>query len=454
MKKILLTCCLAFFFLEVYTQNHQTERKFDRDWLFARYGIQADGSYIQEPKNLEKMFTDDSKWRNLDLPHDWAIEGPFQKNLEGSTGKLPWRGIGWYRKHFTVSNRDRNKRFYLDFDGAMANAEVWLNGVKIGARPYGYSSFRVDLTPNLQYGKNNLVAVRLNTEKWGSRWYPGAGIYRHVHLVQVNQVHIAHWGVFVTTPKVTDESATVSVQIEVENHELVGVNCKYKVCLYHLDVDDRLGSKVVESCKEELKIPAQSKSKGGVLLKVKAPQKWDLHSPNRYLARVTVFKDKKKIDTYDVPFGIRTIAFTHDHGFLLNGNRVPINGVCMHHDLGALGTAINSAALRRQIQILKSFGCNAIRTSHNMPAPDLLHLADKLGIMIMDEAFDCWRFSKNKNDYASLFDKWHERDLGDLIRRDRNHPSVILWSTGNEVAEQYRPELGTAKHLTDRKSVV
>lgn len=449
MKTVSFVLALLLFVSYAFAQGYRSETNFDRDWSFARYGLQADGSRIQEPESPEQSSFDDSKWRKLDLPHDWGIEGPFRPDLEGFTGKLPWRGIGWYRKHFDVSAKDKAKQFYLDFDGAMANAEVWLNGKKVGERPYGYISFRVDLTPFIHCGEENVVAVRLNTEKLGSRWYPGAGIYRHVRLIKTDPVHVAQWGVFVKTPQVTDEVATALVNVKVQNNNLVEAECGYTVDIYELDEQDALGDKVATSKKKKITVPSEGFLSDSVLLKVMTPERWSLEQTNRYLARVSVYNKKKLVDVYDTPFGFRTIQFTHDNGFLLNGKRVQIKGTCNHHDLGALGAAINTAALRRQLMILKSFGCNAVRTSHNPPAPELLTLADKLGFLVMDETFDCWGFGKKENDYGSLFKEWHERDIESLVCRDRNHPSVILWSTGNEVEEQYRPETGMAKHLTE-----
>lgn len=422
---------------------------FDQDWRFARFGLQADGTRIEEPDSLEAYEVDDTGWRKLDVPHDWAIEGPFRIDLEGYTGKLPWRGIGWYRKHFTVSPKDKKRRFYLDFDGAMANAEVWLNGKKVGERPFGYSSFRVDLTPYLLFGVDNVVAVRLDTEKYDSRWYPGAGIYRHVRLVKTEPVHVAHWGVFVTTPEITDAYATASVRVEIENNRKFAVDGQYTVDIYELDINDVIGKKVASTNKRPLFLKAGSSETDSVSLRVESPKKWDLEHTNRYLAAVSVYDKNKLVDNYEVSFGFRTIRFTHDNGFLLNEKRVPLYGTCNHHDLGALGAAINKVALERQLRILKSFGCNALRTSHNPPAPELLELADKMGFLVMDELFDCWMVGKKKNDYSTLFDKWHEKDIEMLICRDRNHPSVIMWSTGNEVYEQYKPEMGIARHLTE-----
>lgn len=449
MKYILGLFFLVSFSMQVYAGKTRVVENFDYDWLFKRYGLQADGTRIEEPESVQNVSFDDSCWKRLDLPHDWAIEGPFRADLEGFTGKLPWRGIGWYRKYFKVGKKDKGRRFYLDFDGAMAHAEVWLNGKKVGARPYGYTSFRVDLTPYLFFGGENVVAVRLNTENIGSRWYPGAGIYRHVRLVVTSPVHVDHWGVFVTTPYVSETTAEALVHVQIQNHLSVPVEGNYSVAIYELDAEDCIGRKVASSRLKQLHLSANMPTEDSVALNVRSPKRWTLEATNRYLARVKVYDGKKLMDTYEVPFGFRTIQFTHDSGFLLNGKHVQIQGTCNHHDLGALGTAINAVALERQLKILKSFGCNALRTSHNIPAPELLDLADKMGFLVMDEAFDCWKAGKQPGDYGSLFDEWHEKDLRALVCRDRNHPSVILWSTGNEVSEQYHPELGIARYLTE-----
>lgn len=448
-RKYIVNLLLLALSIHLGAENVRVIENFDYNWLFGRYGLQADGSKIEEPAAVQDVSFNDSCWKQLDLPHDWAVEGPFRTDLEGFTGKLPWRGIGWYRKHFKVDKTDIGKRFYLDFDGAMAHAEVWLNGKKVGGHPYGYTSFRVDLTPQLSFEGENVVAVRLNTENIGSRWYPGAGIYRHVRLVKTSPVHVDHWGVFVTTPSISDVEAEALVHVQVRNHLSVPVKGHYSVSVYELYADNQTGRKVASSSHVRLDLPANATAQDSVSLRILSPKRWSLEATNRYLARVKVDGGKYLVDTYEVPFGFRTIQFTHDNGFLLNGKRVQIQGTCNHHDLGALGTAINMVALERQLKILKSFGCNALRTSHNIPAPELLELADKMGFLVMDEAFDCWREGKQSGDYGSLFDEWHEKDLKALVCRDRNHPSVILWNTGNEVSEQYHPELGIARHLTE-----
>lgn len=417
---------------------------FDEDWLFMRYGLQADGTSLPEPSGLEKPDADDSGWRKLDLPHDWAIEGPFRIELEGGTGKLPYKGIGWYRKRF-VPEQKEGERTYIDFDGAMANAQVWLNGRYVGTWPYGYSSFRLDLTPDIKPGKENILAVRLDTERLGSRWYSGAGIYRHVWLVQTKPVHVAHWGTYITTPEISDHSAQVRTEITVENFKQLPVQAKLITQYSELDINDIPG-KIVATTETTLDIHACSSGTTTVTANITDPKRWDIESPNRYLAQTKVIVDDSIMDTYNTPFGIRTIDFSVRNGFLLNGHKVDIKGVCNHHDLGSLGAAMNKSALKRQLVILQEMGCNSIRTSHNPPAPELLELADKMGFVVADEAFDAWQRGKRKNDYSRIYNDWNEKDLLALVHRDRNHPSVVIWSIGNEVMEQQNVEM--TKHLS------
>jgi Beta-galactosidase/beta-glucuronidase len=420
---------------------------FDQGWLFSRFGLQGDGTSIAEPKGLEKLEVNDAAWRKLDLPHDWAIEGPFRIELTGETGKLPYKGIGWYRKHFTVPTSDAGKQIFLDFDGAMAYAQIWVNGHYVGTWPYGYSSFRMDLTPYLKFGQKNVVAVRLDTEKWDSRWYPGAGIYRHVWMVKTNPVHVGQWGTYITTPKVSDASASVKMDVTVDNQGKSAVEAAVKTSIYELDGSNRIGAKVASFNNSTVKVDAGKSTITSVEATVLKPKRWDITSPNRYLAQTTVSVNGKVVDTYNTPFGIRTLEFTARNGFLLNGKRVEVQGTCNHHDLGALGAAINTSGLHRELSILKEMGCNALRTSHNPPAPELLELADQMGFLVWDEAFDCWKDGKKKNDYNKLYDEWHAKDLKALVRRDRNHPSVFIWSIGNEVMNQRDVEM--TKHLAD-----
>lgn len=412
----------------------------------------AQGKAIENKKlaasgGPEAVAFDDSSWRPLSVPHDWGIEGPFRDDLENNTGKLPWRGIGWYRKHFTMPASDQGKRVFVDFDGAMAHARIWLNGQYVGTWPYGYNSFRMDLTPFLKIGEN-VLAVRLDTEHWDSRWYPGAGIYRHVWLVKTQPVHVGHWGTYITTPEITDASGKVKIAVTVDNQDGQPAKAAVRADIYELAADGSAGAKVASTPEAEVSLDANNSAKADLLAAVPNPKRWDIVTPaNRYLARTVVTVGGKVVDEYDTTFGFRTLEFTPRDGFKLNGKRVEIRGVCNHHDLGALGSAMNTRALERQLEILKQMGCNAIRTSHNPPTPELLELADRMGFVVQVEAFDCWAVGKRSMDYNRLYAEWHKKDLQTMVHRDRNHPSVFMWSIGNEIHEQGGPE--PAKSLRD-----
>ena len=395
---------------------------------------------LGEDVSYTKREFDEQGWRKLSLPHDWGIEGPFRQEYPGETGKLAWWGVGWYRKHFEVSTKEKGKQFYLDIDGAMAYATVWLNGRFVGGWPYGYASFELNLTPYIDFGGDNVIAIRLDNPPESSRWYPGGGIYRNVWLVKTEPVHVGLWGSYVTTPEVSQSAASVNLKATLDNNSSSSMNVVVKTQVYELLNGKKTGKPIASSAKKGLMIAAGASDTTTLTMRVTKPKLWDLQRPNLYAAVTTVEQKGKRIDVQETVFGIRSIKFDADKGFFLNGEHVRINGVCDHHDLGALGAAINTRALERQIEILKEMGVNAIRTSHNPPAPELLDLCDRMGILVMDEAFDAWRRGKKKNDYHLLFDDWHEKDLRAQIRRDRNHPSVILWSIGNEIGEQSNAE--------------
>ena len=385
---------------------------------------------------------DDSGWRKLDVPHDWGIEGAFDQKLPGATGKLPWAGVGWYRKHFETlpSIAGSGRRIYIDFDGAMAYATVWCNGRFVGGWPYGYASFRLDLTPYLAPDGKNVLAVRLDNPPDSSRWYPGSGIYRHVWLVETSSLHVAHWGTQMTTPEVNAQSATLKLTTILENNGGQR-DAEVKTEIFACGSDGHAtGAPVASMPAVQVTVPAGLQKSVETSATVSSPSLWDLDHPNRYAAVTTVLVNGQPVDRYETVFGIRTSQFSADNGFLLNGKRVQIHGVCGHHDLGALGTALNLQALERQFTLLKEAGCNAFRTSHNPPAPEFLELCDRMGILVMDESFDCWETGKTRNDYHLLFDDWAEKDIRALVRRDRNHPSVILWSIGNEIPDQGKPK--------------
>ncbi|HMP81329.1 MAG TPA: beta-galactosidase GalB [Verrucomicrobiota bacterium] len=393
---------------------------------------------------------DDSGWRKLNLPHDWGIEGPFKQEFPGETGKLPWWGVGWYRKQFLIPATDAGRRFVLEMDGAMSYANVWLNGQYVGGWPYGYASWQLDLTPHVKVGADNVLAIRLDNPTNSSRWYPGGGIYRNVWLTKTAPVHIAQWGVFVTTPQVSRDAATVQVKVDLENDSASSASVAVRTELFAFDSKAAKSKHPVAVLETDgVNIAAGSKTATRSSITIPNPKIWDIESPNLYVAVTTVLQNGKTVDRVETPFGIRTFEFTADNGFLLNGRRVPLQGVCNHHDLGALGAAFNVRAAERQLEIMKEMGVNAIRTAHNPPAPELLDLCDRMGFVVMDEAFDTWRARKKRNDYHVLFPDWHEKDLRALVRRDRNHPSVIFWSTGNEMPDQ-RNAIGVelSKQLT------
>ncbi|HEY5654155.1 MAG TPA: beta-galactosidase GalB, partial [Pontiella sp.] len=413
---------------------------FNQGWSFARFGTMPGGNRKPEPAGIAQPDFDDCDWKRLDLPHDWAIEGPFDIELPGSTGKLPWKGIGWYRKTFTLPESDKGCRIFLDLDGAMANAEIYLNGEKVGGRPYGYISFRTELTDHLRFDQSNTLAVRLDTEKWGSRWYPGAGIYRNTWLVKTAPVHITHHGVHVITPDISRDQATAELNITVGNSSNEKVEAQVKSFIYEYGTDAKCGKQVAETDAVSVTLSAGEQDAVSLLSVVASPRLWDIRDPHRYLARVEVRINDRLVDRYDQPFGFRSLEFTSRNGFKLNGRRVEIKGVCMHHDLGPLGAAFNVRAAERQLEIMKEMGVNAIRTSHNQPAPEILELCDRMGILVQVETFDCWRSGKKEHDYGDLFDEWHERDLASIMMMARNHPSVFMWCLGNEVKEQQTPE--------------
>lgn len=375
----------------------------------------------------------DSGWRSLDLPHDWGIEGPFRMDLPNETGKLPWAGIGWYRKAFDVPADAKGNQFYLDFDGVMSRPKIYVNGELAGEWKYGYSSFRVDITPFLQYGKKNTVAVRVDNPPDSSRWYPGGGIYRHVWLTESSPVHIDNWGVYVRTPEISKEWATLDIDTTVVNKS-----------------DAEITPSIVEQIINNGQVVAGTESKGQPIasgktgtvasrLTVKNPVLWDIENPHLYVVRTTVKVGDKVLDSKDTTVGIRTVQWKPE-GFFLNGRKVKLYGVCQHHDLGPLGGAVHYKGYQRQVKILKEMGVNSIRTSHNPPSPELLDICDREGILVIDELFDMWKAAKKGQDYHNYFPEWHERDLVNLCHRDRNHPCVIAWSTGNEISEQGPPE--------------
>jgi beta-galactosidase len=388
-----------------------------------------------EAPGAEAAAFDDSQWTEIALPHDWAISEPFDRNLNPHTGALPAFGTGWYRKSFTLPDSAKGRYFSIEFDGAMSNAHVWLNGQELGSRPYGYASFAFDLTPYLHFGvAPNLLAVRLTPEDHSSRWYAGAGIYRNVWLTVTGPVHVAHWGTYVTTPEVAADQSSVSVKTEIRNRQAgeAYVTLRTRVL-------DAAGKEIARH-DDDAAIPPDGAQTVTASLTVPKPERWDIDHPYLYRLVSEVRNGNRVEDSYETPFGIRSIAFDKDKGFLLNGRHLKLQGVCQHSDLGALGAAVNRRATERQLEILKAGGVNAIRTSHNPPSPELLEFCDRLGLLVMDESFDMWRVPKVPNGLSKFFDEWSEREVRDMVHRDRNHPSIIMWSIGNEIPEQSKPD--------------
>ena len=394
----------------------------------------------------------DANWEPVTLPHDWAIKGPFFKGdpaeVGGGMGRLPSPGVAWYRRKLDIPITDKNKIIYLDIDGAMSYAMVWLNGNLVGGWPYGYNSFRLNLTPYLQPGGVNQLAIRLDNPANSARWYPGGGLYRNVWLTKLAPVHVAQWGTFVQTKNVSAAAATVELAITIENSS--NSDQRYDLATEVFTINEKTGkagNKVATFLRTANTIPAGKKIQTSHSVVIKNPLMWGpvpSQKPNLYLAVTKVHAYGKVIDEYETRFGIRSLQFDADKGLLVNGKPVRIQGVNQHHDLGALGAAFNTRAVERQLELLRELGCNAIRLSHNPPAPELLQLTDNMGFLVIDEIFDSWERKKTPHDFHLIFPDWYEPDTRSFIRRDKNHPSIIAWSFGNEVGEQYTGDTGAA----------
>ncbi len=423
--KYLLLCLMAAFVMPVFAQQKpaRTVLNFNRDWTFN----------LGDVSNGQDNTFDDSKWRKLNLPHDWSIEGDFSKDNPASPegGALPG-GIGWYRKIFTLPTADKNKMIYIGFDGFYQQSYFWVNGHHLGFRPNGYISFQYNLTPYLNYGdQKNIIAVKVdNSHQPNSRWYSGSGIYRNVWLTTVNKIAVDHWGTFVTTPKVTNATASINLKTAIKNLSGKSQQVNITTTIYNA-----AGLQITSSTLNDVSL-RDTVATVNQDFTVNKPILWSVDKPYLYKVHTKIISNGAVVDTYETSLGIRYFKFDVDKGFFLNGKPVKILGVCDHHDLGSLGAAVNTRAVERQLEILKAMGCNAIRTSHNPPAPELLDLTDKMGFIVMDEAFDCWQKGKKPFDYHLFFDEWSKRDLEDQILRDRNHPSVIMWSIGNEIPQQ------------------
>ncbi|MGI4804280.1 MAG: beta-galactosidase GalB [Janthinobacterium lividum] len=444
MKKYALytTVFLLAFNFSAKAQNKNMQ-DFDRDWTFNLGDVPS-------AKNPE---FNDASWRKLNLPHDWSIEGKFSKDNPATPegGALPG-GIGWYRKTFSLPESSEGKIISIDFDGVYQKSQVWINGHLLGMRPNGYISFRYNLTPYLFYGnKKNVVVVKAdNSVQPNSRWYSGSGIYRNVWLVTTPKLAVNHWGTFVTTPKVSQQSASINIKTNIRNYTGKLQNATLTSVLYNAD-----GKIVLVKTTTGINIKDTVKEVSQDIV-INNPNLWSVEKPYLYKLVSKITDDHSVSDTYETNVGIRYFNFDADKGFSLNGKPMKILGVCDHHDLGSLGAALNTRALERQLEILKEMGVNGIRTSHNPPAPQLLDLCDKMGFIVMDEAFDCWEKGKAEYDYHLFFKQWHKQDLEDQILRDRNHPSVMIWSIGNEIPQQsdtsaYRiaPELAGIVHSLD-----
>ncbi|UIJ46641.1 DUF4982 domain-containing protein [Sphingomonas cannabina] len=410
--------------------------------------VRPTGEPVEGLSYLQAGF-DDSGWRKVDLPHDWAIEGPFlTEGPYGGMGRLPSWGIGWYRRKLDIPASDRGKSIFLDVDGAMSYAAVWLNGHLVGGWPYGYNGWRVDLTPYVVPGGVNQLAIRLDNPPESARWYPGGGLYRSVWLTRTNPVHVGQWGSVVTTPEVSKQSATIDLQLAIDNDSAAETPVEVATAIYALDAaGSRTGRAVAAIAPQRALVPARSSATLKGTTTLANPRLWGpppTQQPNRYVAVTTLRQGGKVVDRYETRFGIRSIRLDPDKGVIVNGERIPLHGVNNHHDLGALGAAFNVRAAERQLEILRDMGTNAIRMSHNPPAPELLELADRMGFLVIDEVFDSWKQKKTPLDFHLIFPDWHEQDLRAMLRRDRNHPSVFLWSIGNEVGEQYTGEEGAA----------
>jgi beta-galactosidase len=417
---------LSFIMVTIVQAGEQTEmvrrrEKINVGWRFVK----------EDVKGAEAFEFDDSSWRELNVPHDWAIEGPFTKEVAFKGGYLPYPGVGWYRKSFVIDSDAECVR--VEFDGIMRGAKVWLNGKYIGAWPYGYSSFSFDLTEHVRRGQKNVLAVRVENEDDSSRWYPGSGIYRNVWLVFTGPVHVGHWGTFVTASRISGKEAFVNVRTQIENQSQKKEDVVLETRIYDAEGKGVAKNSIKRSIDKKASLEFVQE------MKVLNPTRWDINNPYLYKAVSIVKVDGETADRYETKFGIRTFRFDCDEGFFLNGRNLKIKGVNLHHGLGPLGIAFSRRAAERQLEIMKEMGCNAIRTAHNPPAPEQLDLCDEMGFLVIDETFDEWKKGKIPNGYNKLFDEWAEKDTRALLKRDRNHPSIILWSTGNEV-----PELGTS----------
>ncbi len=424
--RVLALLCLAWAAIAA----PRTTIPFDSDWRFLK----------SESPGAEAPDFNDSGWRALSVPHDWSIEGPFdEKNPTGGAGAFLPSGVGWYRKHFPAPNDWNGRRVFIEFDGIMANSDVWINGAHLAKRPNGYVSFRYELTGHLKFGagNQNVIAVRVdNSQQPASRWYAGAGIYRHVRLLAMDRVHIGQWATFVSTPKVAASSATVHAQTVVINQSEIPRKVSVK-----FGITDPRGTKIGGSKPLTQTIQPGKSAAYGESIEVKSPQLWSLDHPDQYKLQAAVVDGAKVLDFETIPFGIRDAHFDAPTGFWLNGQNFKLKGACLHQEAGGLGTAVPDSAWERRIAALKKLGVNAIRGAHNPPSPDFLDICDRMGILVMDEMFDVWTVRKLPYDYHLYFREWSKTDTRDTVMRDRNHPSIILYSAGNEIRDTPQAEM-------------
>jgi beta-galactosidase len=428
MKKIILFTILfplSIFSIAQESTTIQRKQLFDYNWKFN----------LGDAATASATGFDDKNWRHLDLPHDWSIEGKVHpKNPTGAGGGYFPAGVGWYRKTFTAPASWKGKRVSIYFEGVYMYSEVFINGKSLGVYPYGYSSFTYDLTPHLDFNKENVLSVRVdNSQQMNCRWYSGSGIYRHVWLTITDPIHVAHWGVGISTPAVSAEKATVQIKTIVKNETGQPQKMLLKTQLSRGDANNAGKNEV------KVELPANSEKEIAQTITVSKPLLWTPETPNLYHARVQVIKGNTLLDDTKTTFGIRSLKFTPENGFQLNGKTVKINGGCVHHDNGCLGAAAYDRAEERRVELLKQAGFNAVRTSHNPPSEAFLDACDKLGMLVMDESFDGWEEQKNKFDYGLYFKDWWQRDIEAMVLRDRNHPSIFIWSIGNEVLERKKP---------------
>ncbi|HPE76171.1 MAG TPA: glycoside hydrolase family 2 TIM barrel-domain containing protein [Draconibacterium sp.] len=435
MKKLFLLSTAVVLLIASCSVQKNPERQinFNDDWKFVRTDIPG----------ADQLGFDDTSWRVLDLPHDYSIEdlpekkevkqiGPFSEESAGGPSTAHTvGGTAWYRKHFVLNKEDNGKIIKILFDGVYMNADFWINGIHLGNHPYGYTAFEYDLTKYLnQTGKENVLAVQVKNQGKNSRWYSGSGIYRDVALIKTNPVYINNWENYISTKLVTNEKAALKIETSVVNSE----DQKHDITI-KAEIFDPAGILVTTS-ENLLDLPASNNRRQLIELEVESPQLWSLNNPNLYTAKIQLKKSGKTVDETTEKFGIRTINFSSESGFLLNGENVLLKGGCMHHDNGALGSATFKTAEYRRVKVMKENGFNAIRTSHNPPSKHFLDACDELGMLVIDESFDQWQKPKNPQDYNLYFDEWWEKDLESMVKRDRNHPSVIIWSVGNEIQER------------------